>query len=264
MSALRTLFAYGLLSTTYAQCKWTVDDGNGGTVTLDLSPLSGKTIHASDTEDGGHDYAWSVCTNSQSCDGDTVMVAQRPASSSDDACYILGRWDASIEPTYDASAGTFAFKYDNGATDCGFPARTWAPTLKCQCGTAASFTGGVKELPGSCYYEVEIGSKYACNGGCPDEESGLSGGWVFVIILISGLLVYCVAGYLVMALTVNKAGGFGDVSGNIPQKSLWMALPSLVLAGCMVTKEAAMNLANKGKGGGGELDEHITTDEQDE
>jgi len=264
MSALRLLFAYRLLSSAYAQCRWTVDDGSGGSVTLDLSGLSGKTLHASDTEDGGHDYAWSVCTNSQSCDGDTVMVAQRPSSGSDDACYILGRWDASIEPTYDASAQTFAFKYDNGATDCGFPARTWAPTMKCQCGTSASLAS-VKELPGSCYYEVEIGTKYACTGGCPDDDSldGLSGGWIFIIILVSCIFAYCVGGYVVMALTVNKAGGFKDVGGNIPQKSLWVALPSLVLAGCMVTKEATMNLVNKGKGGG-DLDEPIATDETEE
>ena len=67
-----------------------------------------------------------------------------------------------------------------------------------------------------------------------------------------------VGGYIFMALTVNKEGGFGDVSNNIPNRSLWCALPSLVVAGCMVTKETLMGLM--GKGGEGEMSEPIADD----
>merc|ERR1712087_240452 len=105
-------------------------------------------------------------------------------------------------------------------------------------------------IPNSCYYEVEIRTKYACGGSftCAgdDDASGLSGGWVFIIILLSALFLYCVVGYVVMATTVNKEGGFADFSNNIPQSSFWSALPKLVLAGCGVTKDSIMGLLGKG------------------
>ena len=48
-----------------------------------------------------------------------------------------------------------------------------------------------------------------------------------------------------MALTVNKDGGFGDFNNNIPNRSLWVNIPGLVIAGCNVTKEFIMGLINK-------------------
>ena len=85
------------------------------------------------------------------------MVGQHPSNSADDACYVIGRWDESINPAYDGSSKpeSFVFKYDNGATDCGFPARTWAPTFVCDMSTEYSL-GPVTELAGSCYYNMGI------------------------------------------------------------------------------------------------------------
>ena len=53
-----------------------------------------------------------------------------------------------------------------------------------------------------------------------------------------------------MALTVNKAGGFGDFSNNIPNKSLWVNCIPLVKAGCLVTKDYLVGLTNRDKSGG--------------
>lgn len=58
-----------------------------------------------------------------------------------------------------------------------------------------------------------------------------------------------------MAMTVNKEGGFGDFGNNIPNRSLWCTLPSLVVAGCQVSYETFMGLI--GKGGEGELNEPL-------
>lgn len=66
-----------------------------------------------------------------------------------------------------------------------------------------------------------------------------------------------VGGYVFMALTVNKEGGFKDFSNNIPNRSFWCSLPSLVVAGCMVTKETIMGLINKEKG---DVDEPLGAD----
>lgn len=137
--------------------------------TLDLHCLSGSSIDAQDNEEPPHDYLWSFCENGIRCKDDAVMVAQK--SRTDNACYVLGRWDKSIAPTYsDLEGGTWTFRYDNGAEDCGNPARTWAPTFVCAPGVVAQYET-VSEIPGSCFYELTVRTQYACVGqsyACPN------------------------------------------------------------------------------------------------
>eukprot|EP00484_Ammonia_sp_Unknown_P017113 CAMPEP_0197026742 /NCGR_PEP_ID=MMETSP1384-20130603/6769_1 /TAXON_ID=29189 /ORGANISM="Ammonia sp." /LENGTH=266 /DNA_ID=CAMNT_0042455463 /DNA_START=90 /DNA_END=890 /DNA_ORIENTATION=+ len=254
-----------VLSAVHGQCKWDVIL-IGAHHTLDLTCAEGKELTTQDTS--GHSYQFTLCANSASCNGEDVMVSQ----SGEAGCFILGRWDTDVEPEWSsASGGSFTFKYQNGDTDCGNPARTWAPTFVCQEGTEWE-VGTVNEVTGSCFYTTTIYTKYACDGntecshsggggdsGSDSAETGLSGGWIFIIILLGALFLYFVVGYIVMATTVNKQGGFGDFANNIPNKAIWVACPSLVIAGCMVSKEAIMNVFNKGKGGDG-LDEPIGND----
>jgi len=245
-----------LVSNAQAQCSWSITDENNNQQNLDLSCLKSRMLNTGD--ETNHNYAWSVCTNGNSCNGDQVMVAQTGEAGD---CFILGRWDQTISPSYTSiGGGTWSFQYDNGDTDCGNPARTWAPTFICDRSTEYQVSDAT-EVPNSCFYEVTVRTRYACGGGpftCSgdDDASGLSGGWVFIIILLSALFLYCAVGYIVMATTVNKAGGFADFGNNIPQSHFWSALPKLVLAGCAVTKETIMGLINKGKGG----DEPLVTD----
>ena len=111
---------------------------------------------------------------------------------------------------------------------------------------------------------MTILTKYACDGvntHCDisdDSSSSISGGWIFIIILICGLFAYCVVGYIVTALTVNKEGGFKDFSNNIPNKSLWINCIPLVIAGCQYSKEFMMGLINKNKT---DKEEALSTDE---
>ena len=126
------------------------------------------------------------------------------------------------------------------------------PTFVCDQSTAHQISK-VEEVQDSCFYQVTVRTKYACGPGpftCSedpiDDASGLSGGWVFIFILFGGLFLYCAVGYVVMATTVNKEGGFADFGNNIPQSSFWSALPKLVIAGCGVTKDSLMGLINKG------------------
>eukprot|EP01083_Nonionella_stella_P028025 77164_1 len=251
------LLSAHLLQIAHGQCSWTVD-GN----TLDLGKcLAGETITAKDP--GDHHYSWSICRNGETCKQQDIMVVQRAG----DLCYILGQWDAAIQPKYEATnGGTWTFIYDNGDTDCGSPARTWSPKLVCTPGTHWE-SGIVNEATGSCYYEVEIKTQYACaasqNTGCvsaASSDSSLSGGWIFIIILLSGLFLYCVAGYLIMGLSVNTDGGLGDFANNIPQKSFWIVLPSLVIAGCSVTFEFCSNKVNDLRNKGNEGQEALVTD----
>ena len=148
--------------------------------------------------------------------------------------------------------GSYTFEYIGGGTDC---TRRWKPTFICD-DTVDHQMGIVKETSyASCEYETTIYTKHACdtvNIHCSmsnaTNESGLSGGWIFIILLICAMFTYFVAGYIYMALTVNKEGGFGDVTNNIPNKQLWINCIPLIIAGCTITKEYLASLINKDGG----------------
>eukprot|EP00486_Rosalina_sp_Unknown_P003944 CAMPEP_0201569734 /NCGR_PEP_ID=MMETSP0190_2-20130828/11580_1 /ASSEMBLY_ACC=CAM_ASM_000263 /TAXON_ID=37353 /ORGANISM="Rosalina sp." /LENGTH=201 /DNA_ID=CAMNT_0047992403 /DNA_START=291 /DNA_END=896 /DNA_ORIENTATION=+ len=182
------------------------------------------------------------------------MVAQDSTNPDEDLCFVLGKYEGSIAPKiYDGddspnANGDFQFEYPNGG-DCGGRSRTWVPRFTCEPGTEFRVAGDVTERTETCVYDAQIFTKYACFNGqtsCAADDSGLSGGWIFIIILVCGLFAYCVFGYIVMALTVNKAGGFGDFGNNIPNKSLWVNCIPLVMAGCSVTKDFLVGLTNRG------------------
>eukprot|EP01084_Bolivina_argentea_P301767 520697_1 len=142
-----------------SQCKWTVfDDDTGQNVVLDLSPLNHKTFDITDAEQ--HHYYYSVCQNSESCNGNSVMTKQTNNYGND--CYILGRWNSSIQPTYQSiNGGTWTFIYLNGESDCGNPVRAWSPTFVCAPDSNYNITN-VTEVPGTCFYQVLIQTKLAC------------------------------------------------------------------------------------------------------
>eukprot|EP00484_Ammonia_sp_Unknown_P001567 CAMPEP_0197021690 /NCGR_PEP_ID=MMETSP1384-20130603/2635_1 /TAXON_ID=29189 /ORGANISM="Ammonia sp." /LENGTH=313 /DNA_ID=CAMNT_0042449577 /DNA_START=17 /DNA_END=958 /DNA_ORIENTATION=- len=135
-------------------CTWTLNL-IGTTRTLDLRPLQNIALN---TTDGiSHEYVFTVCENGVQCGsgGDSVMTCQQSE-------YILGRWDASVLPSWSSeNGGTWSFAYRNGDTDCGNPARTWAPTFVCNEHVHHSI-GEVSEVAGSCYYRVTIETMFAC------------------------------------------------------------------------------------------------------
>merc|ERR1712130_142123 len=168
------------------------------------------------------------------------------------------------------SGGMWYFEYANGEDDCG---RTWIPTFLCD-QTVNDFQMGTVSEIGMCRYQVEIRTKYACkdntecsgapqSGGGGAEESGLSTGWIFIIILITSFFAYCIVGYIVMAMTVNKEGGFKDFSNNIPQRNFWVLCPKLVCAGCGVSKEYVVGKYHqyKQRKGGDNYGQALATDD---
>eukprot|EP01083_Nonionella_stella_P201699 737642_1 len=196
------ILCYYLLSIAYGDCQWAVKAATGGTVTLDLSCIEEehKTIHIKGTgQDSHHDYYWSMCSNSQQCNGDNVMVRQIVDGDSSH-CYVLGRYDGKIKPTT-PNGDTWQFVYANGQNDCGHPARTWAPTFICNPDEEWK-VGNVNEELNTCYYTIIINTKYACSNNvmhcAPKEEYNFPYGWVFLSGLIGLLFVYCLIGYCIM------------------------------------------------------------------
>eukprot|EP01084_Bolivina_argentea_P258558 435948_1 len=149
-----------LIAVASSQCgPWTVTNPDDGSqVTLDLGPLNGVIMNLTDGED--HNITYSVCRNDELCNGEKAMVRQVPV---DDPryCFILGRWDYSINPEFEnINGGTWTFVYDNGDDECGNPVRTWSPLYVCTPGVKYR-AGNVTEIA-SCYYEVTIETEFAC------------------------------------------------------------------------------------------------------
>jgi len=212
---------------------------------MDLSCLKGRTITAHDTTD--HTYTYTLCANEAgSCAGGDALMTKQVNDEDSTQCFEIGRWNPEINPIYDDTTG-WQFEYQNGEGGClGDLTRTWVPTFVCDSGTELSWDG-VTEQFGACRYLIDIRTKFACPGTpCELDEGGISGGWIFIIILVCGFFAYFCIGYIVMAVTVNKEGGFGDFNNNIPNRAFWSKLPALVIAGCAVTKDSVLGLVNKG------------------
>lgn len=85
--------------------------------------------------------------------------------------------------------------------------------------------------------------------GPPDQPPGggaLDGGWVMIILLIVGLVLYCGFGSMFMYMMRGARG-----SEMIPNKAFWLELPSLVKDGCNFTVAKINEKRNGGATGGG-------------
>ena len=179
-------------------------------------------------------------------------MTKQTHNNDDNVCYEIARWNEAFNPQYDDVNKQWLFSYPNGGNcDSTGEPRSWAPTFICDETTELSY-GQVVEVSGICRYEIDIMTKYACLGAVCDHNSSksddeeLSGGWIFIIMLLVGMFLYFTIGYVYMASTVNKEGGFADFENNIPHRSFWCSLPFLTIAGCQVTKEFIMGFFNKG------------------
>ena len=88
-----------------------------------------------------------------------------------------------------------------------------------------------------CDYWYTIRTKHACVGGSSNDESdGLSPGYIFIILLCVGIILYCVGGFIFNGMrNPNEEGKWTDLSYNIPNLPFWKILPQLVMAGCTET-----------------------------
>jgi hypothetical protein len=80
---------------------------------------------------------------------------------------------------------------------------------------------------GACVFAMTVDSSVVCGTSGRSNKGGLSGGWIFVIILVVVSFVYFVGG---MALNRFKNGKSG--AEMIPNITFWRDLPGLVKDGC--------------------------------
>ena len=73
-----------------------------------------------------------------------------------------------------------------------------------------------------------------CNDGMGSSEGdGISGGWVFIIVLFGLFAVYCCIGYIVNGY--RNDGKWKEYGDNIPNYAFWRALPRMTIVGCNVS-----------------------------
>lgn len=87
-----------------------------------------------------------------------------------------------------------------------------------------------------CDFQIFFRAPEACFTHFPDDPTdngatGLSGGWVFTIIVIVFTFVYFVGGLLYNRFLTGAKG-----SESVPNISFWRSLPGLVTDGCSYTK----------------------------
>lgn len=251
--------AIALISINDAACSWYV----GGYGTVNLAPLQAHSPITT-TRFGQESFSlyYTPCDNGYHCEGGSGsgngMAAQVYSDDTTNCNGLISQFD-STKPTYGTSG--------NGEPQIVFdyPVLENIYSAGCSQGRQGQFIficdhnadpySDIEFFQDSgsdpCYYHTTMRTKYACatggggggGDGATTDESGMSGGWVFIIILICLVSVYCIGGYVMAGV---KSGNWGDVKGNIPQyRTLWMYVPKLVLAGCITSFEWI-----KGKAGG--------------
>lgn len=102
-----------------------------------------------------------------------------------------------------------------------------------------------------CMYRAEIKSKFGCTG-YTESDGGV--GWIVIIIFISLLALYFVAGFIVCTKRYGKTG-----KEAIPNIEFWSALPSLVVAGVLFTFAKIKSLFGSKTGSGAEYETFEST-----
>jgi hypothetical protein len=214
---------------------------------FDFSPLASSDLAPVGS---GYTYALRVCGVVSSVEGCYTV------SSSASACQdntVAGEWNGNPEWYYvngvDATEGVgYSITgtkscWAQGPTDdyqakvifvCD-PSATTPPSPKVSIPSTA---------PEWCVQTYTVNTSLACPGssvGPNNNGGGLSGGWIFIIILLCSLFVYIVAGCVIKA---KKFGAQG--MERCPNIDFWRLLPVLVKEGCVFTWGKIMSLIGKG------------------
>eukprot|EP00486_Rosalina_sp_Unknown_P006564 CAMPEP_0201569996 /NCGR_PEP_ID=MMETSP0190_2-20130828/12025_1 /ASSEMBLY_ACC=CAM_ASM_000263 /TAXON_ID=37353 /ORGANISM="Rosalina sp." /LENGTH=280 /DNA_ID=CAMNT_0047993021 /DNA_START=31 /DNA_END=873 /DNA_ORIENTATION=+ len=241
-------------------CVYT-DSTTGRKFYLDALAHASIKYQNTDTENDGHYYTLTPCRNAAvECPNsgggtDTSMVSQTMQNDAS-ICTVIANYDSTISPRFsdEDSEGVWDFTFQNGdkcdENDPDSNSRELFLTFLCNEGAGDyNVVEAGETYKGSCSYEIQIETKWACPDQVYTEDTtSLSGGWIFLIILFSGIFAYFLFGWILCAFMNRKDRGFGDVCGNVPHGTFWTKLPSLVFAGCCFTKDFLFGMCDKSGG----------------
>lgn len=203
------------ISSVFSGCSWTV-----GGKHYDLSGLNGKVAEGKDTKISTYSYHAAVCSDmTEVCEdimtgdhlkGIVYQLGGEPGSQQ--VCWdVLAKWDEGNlqASTLDDSAGAsgkdgITLSFSNGDNCRGSPRKT---KMNFICDSAElGELEGAQDGTDSCLFIINIPTKHGCSGAAPagtTTSGGISGGWVFIIILFS-LAIFYVAGFFVYAAYPEK------------------------------------------------------------
>ncbi|XP_048755153.1 cation-dependent mannose-6-phosphate receptor-like [Ostrea edulis] len=193
-------------------CKCKLDDGK----VIDLKPLakSNGPAYLDVLDSGGVDlYSWNPCEPFSEGSCTNAAVCQTHAGQQ----YNCGSQDSAVF-SYDSSSQMYIITYqaDTYTNDL----RTTMLLLDCDQGPDV-FQPVVETSPGN--YVLVFKGKYACPR---DDDSGLSGGTILIIIFVCLVSVYLIGGVL-FQIFIRKSSGVKV----IPNHSFWTGLPQLIKDG---------------------------------
>jgi len=152
----------------------------------------------------------------------------------------LAKWDGShvvgaLSDTTGQQDGV-SLTFNNGQ-DFGCPdSSPRKVTIDFVCSTTGDEQNFKMTEEATCVYEILYKTKSGCNVGPADskpnnESSSLSGGWVFIIILLCLTFVYCVGGMAYNYKYDDSKQGLDLV----PQRTLWTGIMEYTILGCNVS-----------------------------
>merc|ERR550534_2446564 len=169
---------------------------------------------------------------------DPAMINQFLAATKDTGCNsYLAKWDPSVTAAALSTGGSddgFSLKFDNGAY-CDIVQKNREVTIDFACADTDEANMKLSE-PTTCVYEILYKTTHACAttprpSGGKTKSGGLSGGWIFIIILLCLTFVYCVGG---MAYNY-KYDDSKEGMDLIPQRTMWTGIMEYTIVGCNVS-----------------------------
>lgn len=228
----------------------------------DLSAFKGLVMEGADAKVSTYQYKASVCSDmTDICDdimtgkksnGCTYQFGGEPGGKS--VCWdVLAYWDdeavtvADLDPSASQPAGTegISLSFKNG-DECRNNPRENTMNFICDKTVPTSKPGyqleGSQDPNDSCHFIINIKSSHGCPGGSPKSgstsgSSGLSGGWIFIILIIILPIFYFATVFGYRGYTTKE----WKSSENCPHLDLCKTFPLWVKTGCMVSGVASKN-----------------------
>jgi len=204
----------------------------------DLSPLQDvKAGFALSTQD--YTYYAGICANPQAtnCVNGTVCQVAKKLSTST-ICGRLPGFNFTDIPKSDTNyRNGIILNYYGGAPYANkVSIRRTQIVLICDPNAGIGTITSVKEV--APVYTLTMSSQYAC----PTTGGGGLGGWIFVIIVLVGFVLYLILGFVYNIAIKKEPLGVSA----LPNSTFWFGLPGLIKDGCLFVFNSIFR-----RGGGG-------------
>jgi len=217
---------------------------------FDLSTLTSTADFSASAPDGAYTYYLNPCgvanTNpvGSKCAAASSTFCQK---SSTGAGANLGTCTVGtgspVVPTWTAIPNGVQVTYKNG-DGCSSTGglKTGVINFLCVPGLGRGIANGTVAENPTCTYTMNILTSFVCQGSGGEPSKGLSGGWIFIIILIVLIVLYIAVGCVYQR---KKKGANGMES--CPNIEFWRGLPILVKEGFTFTWSKLRGLCGKGE-----------------